>query len=59
MTRKQIADALNDNVVKISHTLNRLLKWNEICFKEYSVEEAAKILDYPIHRRIRFYFLSN
>ena len=36
VTRKQIADAMNENVIKISHILADLIKWAELEFKEYS-----------------------
>ena len=57
VTRKQIADGMNFDPIKISKILVKLLKWHEVDFIEHPTEEAAKMVDYPLYRRTRFFFL--
>jgi hypothetical protein len=56
-TRKQIADGLKEDPIKVSHCLRLLLKWKEIKFIEYDQEEAQKLVAYVLTRRTRFYFI--
>lgn len=56
MTRKQIAEAIDEPPNKVSHHLKCLLKWNEVQFIEHSGEVAMKMVDYFLNRRTKFYF---
>ncbi len=56
-TRKQIADGLDWEPVKVSHILRDLLKWKEVEFIEHSRDEASELVGYILLRRTRFFFL--
>jgi len=58
VTRKQIADAMEEAPIKISHILANLLKWCEVEFVEYSGDEAKELAGYSTGRRTRFYFVK-
>lgn len=58
VSRKQIADALNEECVKISHIIAKLLKWSEIEFIEYSGKAVTELAGYSPGRRTRFYFVK-
>jgi len=58
VTRKQIAEGLEESPVKISHLLNSLLRWSEIEFVEYSAEQVKEIVGYSAGRRTRAYFIK-
>jgi len=58
MTRKQIAEAMNEDAIKISHILKNLVKWAEVQFEEYTGEEIKEIAGYHPGRRTRVYFLE-
>ena len=58
MTRKQIAEAMKEDAIKISHILKNLVKWAEVQFEEYSGEEIKEIAGYSPGRRTRVYFLE-
>ena len=57
VTRKQIADALEENTIKISKTLALLIRWGEIEFIEYPGEMVPILAGYSPGRRTRFYFV--
>lgn len=56
LTRKQIAEALDFDPVKVSHALKALLKFNEVNFIEHSRDEASQLVGYILLRRTRFFF---
>jgi len=58
LTRRQIAEALKEDAVKISHILADLLRWSEIEFIEYSGQEVKVMAGYSPGRRTRFYFVK-
>ena len=57
VTRKQIADALNWDPVKVSHILKNLLKWKEVDFIEHARDKASELVGYILLRRTRFFFV--
>lgn len=57
MTRRQIAEGLDFDPVKVSHSLKRLIKCREVDFIEHPWEEAAELVDYELSRRTRFFFI--
>lgn len=57
VTRKQIAEGLDCDPVKVSHILRDLLKFNEVDFIEYPREQASELVGYILLRRTRFFFL--
>ncbi len=57
VTRKQIADGLNSDPIKVSHALRCLLKWNEVDFIEHPQEQASELVGYVLRRRTRFFFI--
>ncbi len=58
VSRRQIADELKDDPIKISKALARLLIAKEIKCIEMDRYQTAKILGLKkIHRRTRFYYL--
>lgn len=58
VTRKQIAEGLQEDAVKISHILANLLKWMEVEFLEYTSEQIKEIAGYAPGRRTRVYFIK-
>lgn len=58
VTRKEIADALEYDPVKVSHILKDLLRFNEVEFIEYPREQASELVGYILLRRTRFFFLA-
>lgn len=58
VTRRQIAEGLKEDPVKISHILADLLRWSEAEFIEYSGEQVKKLAGYSTGRRTRFYFVK-
>lgn len=58
VSRKQIAEALDENPIIISKTIAILIRWNEIEFVEYSGEMVKKIAGYSPGRRTRFFFVK-
>jgi len=58
VSRKQIAEAMEENAIKISHILADLLRWSEIEFVEYTGDQVKKIAGYSPGRRTRFYFVK-
>tara|TARA_R100001530_G_scaffold112862_1_gene79824 strand:+ start:2064 stop:2303 length:240 start_codon:yes stop_codon:yes gene_type:complete len=58
VTRKQIAEGMDENPIKISHLIASLLKWSEIEFIEYSGKEVKEKAGYSSGRRTRFYYLK-
>lgn len=58
VSRKQIAEGLQEEAIKISHILANLLRWAEIEFIEYSGEMVQKLAGYSSGRRTRFYFVK-
>ncbi len=57
VTRKQIAEGLDCDPVKVSHILRDLLKFNEVDFVEHPRERASELVGYVLLRRTRFFFL--
>ena len=58
VTRKQIAEGMGEDVIRISHILASLIRWSEIEFIECSGREVKKIAGYSPGRRTRFYFVK-
>ena len=58
MSRKQIADAMEEEAVKIFHILADLVRWSEVEFVEYSGDKVKELAGYSPGRRTRFYFLK-
>lgn len=55
LSRKEIADGLKENVNKISHILNSLLKWEEIkCIEIDRLEAKEK---YGCFHRMNLYYV--
>lgn len=56
--RRQIAEALKESPIKISHIVQRLIQTNQIKCVEFDRRQTAKALglDRPL-RRTRFYYL--
>ncbi len=57
MTRKQIADGLDYDPVKVSHILRDLLKFKEVDFIEHARDIASELVGYVLLRRTRFFFI--
>ncbi len=57
VTRRQIAEGLDCDPVKVSHILLKLLKTNEVDFIEHAAEKASTLVGYILLRRTRFFFL--
>lgn len=57
-TRKEIAEALDVDPVKVSHILRDLIKWNEIKFIEHDRFKSSSLVGYLLLRRTRFYFVE-
>ncbi len=57
-TRRQIAEALSCEPVKISHIIQDLIKWEEIRFIEHNRFKASELVGYLLLRRTRFYFVE-
>ena len=47
---------MNYEPVVVSKILRILVKWNEVQFKEIQRDKAAKLVDYMLTRRTRFYY---
>lgn len=58
VTRKDIADGIGFDPIRVSHIIKKLLRWGDIKFVEYSQEEAKKLVEYKLQRRTKFYFLE-
>jgi len=57
VTRKQIADGLECDPIKISHILRDLLRFNEVAYIEHARETASQMVGYILRRRTRFFFI--
>lgn len=57
VTRRQIAEGIDCDPIKVSHILPKLLKSREVDFIEYAREKASKLVGYMLLRRTRFFFL--
>jgi len=57
VTRKEIADGLDCDPIKVSHILQDLLKFKEVDFIEQPRDKASKLVGYYLSRRTRFFFL--
>lgn len=57
VTRRQIAEKLDYDPIKVSHLLKNLLKFNEVGFVEHPHEKASELVGYVLLRRTRFFFL--
>ena len=59
ISRKKIADEIGDNVVKVSHSITKLLSKREIKCVEYDRVKAGKMLGMKsAFRRTRFYYVE-
>ncbi len=58
VTRKQIAEGLDCDPIKVSHILKDLLKFNEVDFVEHPRDKASEMVGYILLRRTRFFFLA-
>ncbi len=58
VTRRQIAEGIDCDPIKVSKILPKLLKSNEVDFIEYAREQASQLVGYILLRRTRFFFLS-
>ncbi len=56
---RQIAEALELEIVLVSHSLKKLLKWNEVKYLELPWYRATDILGWKTNRRTSFYYLPN
>ncbi len=54
---RQIAEALEQEIVVISHNLKKLLKWKEVKYIELPWYKATEVLGWKTLRRTSFYFL--
>jgi len=60
ISRRQIAEEIGDNVTKVSHTINKLLKKKEIKCIELDRIQAGKMLNLNrVFRRTRFYYIDS
>lgn len=60
LSRGQISNLLEQNEIKVSHSIKRLLKWNGIKCFELDRYQAAEFLGEPRpHRRKRFYYCND
>jgi len=57
VTRRQIAEGIDCDPIKVSHILPKLLKSKEVDFIEHAREEASELVGYMLLRRTRFFFL--
>ena len=57
VTRKQIADGIGYDPIKVSHILKVLLRFNEVDFIEHPQDKASELVGYLLQRRTRFFFL--
>lgn len=58
VTRKQIAEGLDYDPIKVSHILRDLLRFNEVEFIELPRDKASELVGYVLLRRTRFFFLK-
>jgi Mn-dependent DtxR family transcriptional regulator len=56
LTRSQIAELLEQDRIKISHLLNKLIAQNLVDFIEYDRIETSRRTNQKVDRRTRFYF---
>ena len=57
VTRKQIAEGIDSDPIKVSHILTNLLKFKEVDFIEHAREKASELVGYILLRRTRFFFI--
>ena len=57
VTRRQIAEGLDCDPVKVSHLLTGLIKFKEVGFIEHPREVASQLVGYVLLRRTRFFFI--
>jgi len=57
VTRKQIAEGLDCDPIRVSHILRDLLKFKEVEFIEHAREKASELVGYILLRRTRFFFV--
>lgn len=59
LSRGQIAEKLDQDPIKVSHRINKLLKHNEISCVELDRNEVRKLLPkMRVFRRMRFYYIE-
>lgn len=56
---RQIAEALEKEIVLVSHNLKKLIKWKEVKYLELPWYRATEILGWKTNRRTSFYFLPS
>jgi Mn-dependent DtxR family transcriptional regulator len=56
LTRSQIADLLEQDRIKISHILKKLIEQNLVDFIEFDRIETSRRTNQKVDRRTRFYF---
>ena len=56
---RQIAEALEKDIVLISHNLKKLIKFKEVKYIELKWYKATEVLGWRTTRRTSFYFLPN
>ena len=54
---RQIAEAIEQEIVLVSHTLKKLLKHEEVKYLELPWYEATEILGWKTNRRTCFFFI--
>ncbi len=59
VTRKQIADCLEWDPIRVSRILKILVKYKEVNFIEHNQKSASELVGYILTRRTRFFFLSD
>lgn len=57
VTRRQIAEGIDSDPIKVSHILTNLLKFKEVDFIEHAREKASDLVGYMLLRRTRFFFI--
>jgi len=57
VTRKQIAEGLEYDPIRVSRLLRRLVNFQEVDYIEYSRDKASELVGYILLRRTRFFFI--
>lgn len=57
-TRRQIAEGMDYDPIKVSHILKDLIKCKEVEYIEHSRDDASKMVGYVLLRRTRFFFIA-
>lgn len=59
VSRKQIADDLEWDPIRVSRILKILVKYKEVSFIEHDQKSASQLVGYILTRRTRFFFLPD